>query len=282
MTPPVISSRATHPVTLSDVGVTIDSASLLRNVSLTVEAGEWLCIIGPNGAGKSTLLRAIAGLTPFTGSVSIGNQRFETLPPRERARTLAFVPQNHIIPPGIAVMDYVLLGRNPWIAPLGKESTADHEIVGEVLHQLDAEHLVHRELDTLSGGERQRIVVARALAQQAPVLLLDEPTTALDIGHQQDLLNLLDQLRTTEGLTLISTMHDLSLAGQYADRLALLSCGELMAVGSAAEVLTADAVNAHYRASVRIITESDGTILVVPDRATASLATNPTNPTLPL
>jgi len=257
-------------VEIENLGVSIDGASLLRNVKVTVNAGEWLCIIGPNGAGKSTMLRAVAGLTPFTGSVAVGGRSLDDIPARTRAQTVAFVPQNQVVPPGIRAVDYVLLGRNPWIAPLGKESRADLAVVHKVLDQLDVGRLASRDLDTLSGGERQRIIIARALAQEAPVLLLDEPTTALDIGHQQDLLNLLDELRSDHQLTLISTMHDLSLAGQYADRLALLSCGELMAIGTATEVLTEDRINAHYRASVRILTQADGTILVIPARAPAA------------
>jgi iron complex transport system ATP-binding protein len=163
------------------------------------------------------------------------------------------------------VVDYVLLGRTPYIAPLGRESESDLSAVDDVLGLLDLTRFAGRKLDTLSGGERQRVFLARALAQTAPILLLDEPTSALDIGHQQEVLELVDRLRADRGLTVLATMHDLSTAGQYADRLVLLAEGRVAASGTPREVLTVDLLAAHYRVRVKVIDGEQGP-LVVPTR----------------
>jgi iron complex transport system ATP-binding protein len=164
------------------------------------------------------------------------------------------------------VLDYVLLGRTPYIAPLGRESASDLAAVQEVLTALDLVGLRARRLDTLSGGERQRVFLARALAQGARILLLDEPTTALDIGHQQEVLELVDRLRAERGLTVLATMHDLTIAGEYADRMVLLAGGRVVAAGTAWEVLTEDLLARHYRVRVKVIDGGQGP-LVVPVRS---------------
>ncbi len=245
--------------------VTLDRAIVLDGVDLTVAAGEWVTVIGPNGAGKSTLLSAVGGLLPFAGTVAVSGTELARLPRRDRARRVATVRQSPVVPPGMTVLDYVLLGRTPYIAPLGRESAADLAAARDVLGRLDLTGLAGRELDTLSGGERQRAFLARALAQGAGVLLLDEPTTALDIGHQQDVLELVDQLRREGGLTVLATMHDLSTAGEYADRLVLLAGGRVVAAGRPADVLTAELLAEHYRVRVRVIPGDRGP-LVVPVR----------------
>jgi iron complex transport system ATP-binding protein len=245
--------------------VTLDRALIVDGVDLTVGAGEWVTVIGPNGAGKSTLLSAVGGLLPFAGTVTISGTQLARLPRRARARRVATVRQSPVVPPGMTVLDYVLLGRTPYIAPLGRESAADLAAARDVLGRLDLSGLAGRELDTLSGGEQQRAFLARALAQGAGVLLLDEPTTALDIGHQQEVLELVDQLRREGGLTVLATMHDLTTAGEYADRLVLLAGGRVVAVGRPAEVLTADLLAEHYRVRVRVIPGDRGP-LVVPVR----------------
>jgi iron complex transport system ATP-binding protein len=179
---------------------------------------------------------------------------------------VATVPQSPAVPPGMAVLDYVLLGRTPHLRPLGRESQADLVTVDDVLHRLDLVPLAGRALETLSGGERQRAFLARTLAQGAPLLLLDEPTSALDIGHQQDVLDLVDELRAEAGLTVLATMHDLSLAGEYADRMVLLAAGTVVAAGSPRGVLTEELLSTHYGARVRVIDGGQGP-LIVPVRA---------------
>lgn len=245
--------------------VLLGGAVIVDGVDLDVAAGEWVTIIGPNGAGKSTVLRAVGGLLPFSGSVSLGGTALDRLSRRVRARTVATVTQTPVVPPGMLVLDYVLLGRTPYIRALGRESASDLAAVDEVLTALDLVHLRARRLDTLSGGERQRVFLARALAQGARILLLDEPTSALDIGHQQEVLDLVDRLRTERGLTVLATMHDLTSAGEYADRMVLLDTGRVVAAGPAREVLTEEILARHYRVRVRVIDGGQGP-LVVPVR----------------
>ena len=248
-----------------DVAVALGGAPILRGVSLDVPAGTWLTVVGPNGAGKSTLLRALAGLVPAAGVVELGGAPTSGLRRREWARRVAFVPQDPVVPPGMSVAGYVLLGRTPHLGPLGREGARDLAVVARTLEQLDLTAFVERPLATLSGGERQRAMVARALAQEAPVLLLDEPTTALDVGHQQEVLELVDRLRREHELTVVSTMHDLTLAGQYADRLLLLDHGEVVVSGSAEEVLTQENLARFYGARVRVLVDG-GALVVVPVR----------------
>ena len=258
-------------VQVRNVSVRLDTADVLRGVDLAVPAGSWLTVIGPNGAGKSTLLRAVAGLLPFTGSVELDGVPVGLMRRKHRARTIALVPQNPVVPPGMAVLDYVLLGRTPYIPALGRESAQDLQVVAGLLRLLDLERFAGRALVTLSGGERQRVLLARALAQGATVLLLDEPTTALDIGHQQEVLELVDQLRQERGITVLATMHDLVTAGEYAERLVLLNDGRVVASGAPREVLTEENLSRHYRARVRVIHTDTGP-LILPVRPSAPAA----------
>jgi iron complex transport system ATP-binding protein len=181
------------------------------------------------------------------------------------ARLVAFVPQKPETPPALTVAEYVLLGRTPHIRYLGGEGRRDRDAATRALRRLELEAFAERPLGSLSGGELQRTVLARALAQEAPVLLLDEPTTALDLGRQQLVLELVDALRG-DGLTVVTTMHDLTLAGQYAQRLVLLDEGSVVAEGTAAEVLSAPNVAAHYGANVRIVEDGAG-VFVLPVRS---------------
>jgi iron complex transport system ATP-binding protein len=238
-------------IAVRDLSVTLGGRKVLDGVSLEAPPGSWTAIIGPNGAGKSTLLRAVLGLRPGPGRITVAGTDPRTLKPRRRARLLAYAPQNPRLPAGMTVFDYTLLGRSPYIPHLGR---------------LDLTGLAARPLDQLSGGERQRVVLARALAQQTSVLLLDEPTTALDIGHQQQVLELIDRLRLADGLTVVTTIHDLTLAGQYADRLLLLSSGRVAAAGPPARVLTRETVAAHFDARVQVTAGPDGRPLLSPER----------------
>jgi iron complex transport system ATP-binding protein len=260
-----VKPAAATAINVNGLRVRLDGALIVDGVDFDVAPGEWVTIIGPNGAGKSTAMRAIGGIIPFDGIVELDGRPIGHLHRRERAKTIATVVQSPVVPPAMRVVDYVLLGRTPYIAPLGRESASDLEAVDEVLVALDLEAFTGRRLDTLSGGERQRVFLARALAQGAGILLLDEPTSALDLGHQQEVLELVDRLRDERGLTVLATMHDLSTAGEYADRMVMLAGGRVVASGTPAEVLTGELLAKHYRVRVRVI-EGDRGPLIVPVR----------------
>jgi iron complex transport system ATP-binding protein len=244
------------------VTVRLGERTVLDDVSLQVPRGQWLSIVGPNGAGKSTLLRYLTGAVDGIGDVHLGGQPFGALTRRQRAQLVALVPQNPVIPDGMAVLDYVLLGRTPHIGPLAVEGPTDVAAAHDALAHLDLLTMADRHVATLSGGERQRVLIARALAQGSPLVLLDEPTTALDVGHQQQVLELVDELRGLHDLTVVTTMHDLTLAGQYADRIVLLDRGRVVVEGPAAEVLTEDNLASYYGARVRIIHDGDRPVVL--------------------
>ncbi|TPW13337.1 MAG: ABC transporter ATP-binding protein [Acidimicrobiaceae bacterium] len=232
-----------------------------------VRPGEWLCLIGPNGAGKSSILRAAAGLVVHSGEIEVDGAPLSIRSARRRAELVAYVPQSPELPADMTGAEYVLLGRTPYIGYFGVETDHDRSMVANVLERLDLADLARRHLGTMSGGERQRLVIARALAQEAPIMLLDEPTSALDIGHQQQALELVDRLRHEHGLTVVSAMHDLTLAGLYADRLTLLHEGHVVSTGSAAHVLRAETLSEFYGVNVMVHHDDDGTVVVVPKRA---------------
>ena len=249
------------------VSVAYGNRQVLAPYTDTVVSGEWLGVIGPNGAGKSSLLRAAVGLVASGGQIAVDGVPIAGMHRSERAALVAYVPQEPLIPDDMTVFDYVLLGRTPYIGYFGTESGHDRGVVDGVLERLRLGEFASRMLGALSGGERQRVVLARALAQEAPVLLLDEPTSALDIGHQQQALELVTELREQSGLTVIAAMHDLTLAGTYADRLVMLDEGEVVALGSPRDVLTAERLGDVFHVCVSVdLDPDDGTVVVVPRR----------------
>jgi len=252
---------------LRDVAVTYGRRPAVAPFTDTVAAGEWVGLIGPNGAGKSSLLRAVAGLVAADGTVHVDGTGLDGGSVRERAARIAYVAQDPIIPDDMSTFDYVLLGRTPYIGYFANPSAHDRRVVDGVLERLRLGAFTDRLLGTMSGGERQRAVLARALAQEAPVLLLDEPTSALDIGHQQQALELVAELRAEQEITVISAMHDLTLAGTYTDRVVLLADGEVVASGLPADVLTADRLGEVFHVCVTVeIDPDDGAVIVVPRR----------------
>ena len=253
-------------VLLEGVSVSYEASTVVRDLDLSVASGEWLSLIGPNGAGKTSALRAIAGLVQFTGRIAIGGRSVRELPGRQLARQVAVLPQEPHMPDGMTVAQYVLLGRSAHIGYFGREGAADRRIVAEILERLTLSDLAARPLEQLSGGERRRAAIARALAQQAPLLLIDEPTSSLDVGRQQEVLELVDELRREQALTVIAAMHELTLAGQYGDRVALLVAGRLESLGTPAEVLTEPAIKDHYKAHVTVMPMNGSGRAVVPVR----------------
>lgn len=245
-----------------EISITIGDKAIVDNISFTVKTGEWLCIVGPNGAGKSSLLKALAGLIPYLGALNIDGTDLAKLSVSDRACWIAYVPQDPIAPKGMRVFDYVLLGRTAHLGLLTPESSLDFEMTSEVLDRLGLLDFAERDVATLSGGERQRVAIARALAQASPVMLLDEPTSALDVGYQQEVLELIDELRKQNKIAVISTMHDLTVAGQFPDRILLMAEGRTLEHGPATQVLTAENILAAYGAHVRVTYDEQGPIVV--------------------
>ncbi len=254
-------------ITCRAVSVTLGGRAVLDGVDLELRHGEWLGLIGPNGAGKTTLLRAIARLVDHRGHVTAGSGAAGSGVAGNGAapgpHDVALVPQNPTVPVGMTVTEYVLLGRTAHLGWLARESRHDRRVAAGALHRLELGRFADRPLERLSGGELQRVVIARALAQEAPVLLLDEPTSALDVGHQTSVLELVDDLRRADGLSVLAVMHDLTTAARFADRLALLDEGRLVATGPPIEVLEADRLSAVYRTSLTVTT-IDGDLVVLP------------------
>ncbi len=252
---------------IRNLSVAYGSRTILQDISLGIAPGQILAVIGPNGAGKSTLVRAVSGvLPPQSGQVLIGERPLLTLTANQRARCLAVVPQARQLPGAFTVYDTILLGRTPYLGWLGKSGAQDHEQVAWALQRTHLSELAARKVSELSGGEQQRVLLARALAQAAPVLLLDEPTTHLDLQHQSGLLNLLRELALEKKLAVLIVLHDLNLASLYADRVALLVDGRIQAIGSPQEVLTSRNLTAVFHVPIEVIPHpAYGTPLVLPD-----------------
>jgi iron complex transport system ATP-binding protein len=262
-------------VELDTVTVHFEQQTAVDAVSASVARGEWVAVIGANGAGKTTLLRAVAGLVEFQGAIRLDGRDVAPLGRRERAHAVSYVPQSPEMPGDMSVFDYVLLGRTPHISYLAVESSHDLAHCRTLLDRLELRHLARRHLSTLSGGERQRVVLARALAQEAPVLLMDEPTSALDMSHRIEALEIVDELRHDWGLTVVSVLHDLTLAGQFADRLLLLGGGTVIALGTPAEVLDEAILEKAFGSPVRIIRTDDGELVIAPRRTGTSRTSGP-------
>ena len=246
---------------IDGVSVELGGVRILDEVDLDLQPGAWVNVIGPNGAGKTTLLRAILGAVDHSGTIAVGDGT-KGRDVMSRARAIAYLPQTPVIPPGVPVVDYVLLGRTPHRGVFAADSAGDLALAAEVLERLDLAGFAQREVGSLSGGERQRVVLARALVQESAILLLDEPTTALDLGHQQEVLDLVEELRTERGLTVLATLHDLTLAARYGDRVAALDAGRIVAHGPPREIVTEALIATHFNANVRIIDDVDGPVIV--------------------
>ncbi len=246
--------------------VTLANKTVLKDFSVSISVGDWVCVIGPNGAGKSSMLRALAGIVDSAGEMWIDDKNLRSLNQKARACWIAYVAQEPVMPQGMSVFNYVMLGRTAHLNMLATESLKDIEIANYVIEEIGLHDFVDRDVATLSGGERQRVAIARALAQASPIVLLDEPTTALDVGYQQEVLELIDRLRKEKKIGVISTMHDLTVSGLYPDRLLLLADGRIVEQGSAKQVLTSKTISTHYGADVEVISTENGPI-VVPVRA---------------
>jgi iron complex transport system ATP-binding protein len=239
---------------------------VVRDLDLAVPDGRITVIVGANGCGKSTLLRGLARLLrPTSGTVLLDGHSIHHRPSREVARTLGLLPQSPVGPDGLTVVDLVGRGRHPHHRPWRSWSTADDAAVARALELTDTVDLAHRRVDELSGGQRQRVWIAMALAQETDLLLLDEPITFLDVAHQVDVLDLLVELNTARAATVVMVLHDLNLAGRYADHLVAMREGRVVAAGDPSEVVTPTLVREVFSLEARVVDDPvSGTPLVVP------------------
>ena len=253
-------------VSFDRVTVSYNGSPAVSEVSFDVEAGSWLAVVGPNGAGKSTLLRTLVGGRLSAGGAALAGESVSGMRARDRAHHVAYVPQRPVFPTGMSVIDYVLLGRTPHLGPLAAESREDIAVVQDALADLDLTELAARDVSSLSGGETQRASMARAIAQQAPILVLDEATAALDVARQHEVLELIDRIRKERGLAIVSAMHDLTASAQFCDAVAVLDAGALRAVGPPRDVLTEDLLRTVFEPTVRVL-DIEGSQVIVSMRS---------------
>lgn len=252
---------------IQNLSVSYGSRRVLQDVSFDVQGGEVLALIGPNGAGKSTLIRAVSGVIPYTGQIRTNGDDFAALSTLQRAKYIATVPQAVALPPAYTVWETVLFGRTPHLGFLGQPSHKDEEIARQALSRVSALPFADRRVGELSGGEQQRILLARALCQSTPILLLDEPTAHLDLQYQVGLLELVHELAHRDHLAVLVALHDLNLAAHYADRIALMVAGDIKAMGKAKDVLQADLIQEAYCLPVQVVKHPFLDIpLILPDK----------------
>ncbi|MEY9485131.1 iron complex transport system ATP-binding protein [Streptomyces calvus] len=257
---------ASHTLATDDLTLGYGDRTVIEGLDLTLAAGRITVIVGANACGKSTLLRSMSRLlVPRAGRVVLDGKEVHRTPAKELARTLGLLPQSPVTPDGITVLDLVGRGRHPHQRAFSRWTAQDDAAVAAALEATRTTELVERSVDELSGGQRQRVWIAMALAQQTDLLLLDEPTTFLDISHQIEVLDLLTDLNRSRGTTIVMVLHDLNLAARYADRLVALAAGRLHAAGTPEEVMTEETVRTVYGMDSRVIEDPvSGKPLVLP------------------
>jgi iron complex transport system ATP-binding protein len=250
------------------LSATLGQRSVLSDVSFSIDAGELVGLIGPNGAGKSTLLKALAGLLPAEGTVILGTSKLSDIAARERARRVSYLPQDRDVAWPITAEKLVALGRTPYLAPMSSLGPHDEAMIDLALEQADAAYLRNRVVSELSGGERARVLIARALAQETPLFLADEPAAGLDPAHQISLMDVFASLAGS-GRTIVVALHEIGLAAQWCNRLLLLDHGRLVGDGEPKAVLTPEIFETVYGVRANILSGADG-FLVQPVARVAS------------
>ena len=242
-----------NSISVDSVTVRAGTRTILDDLACTVREGDFLVIIGPNGAGKTTLLKALCGLVQVSsGEIRVLGRPLADYSRRQLAATLALVPQNLNLEFAFSVEETVLMGRAPHLGLLERERLADHAIARQAMAFTDVAHLAGQRLDQLSGGERQRTMIARAICQQPRIMLLDEPTAALDPAHQLRIMELMQRLRHAENMTVVMVSHDLNLAAMFASRILLLKDGAALCTGNPAEIITPANLQRAYGCSIHV------------------------------
>lgn len=245
--------KSPQVLSTADLSMAYDKP-VFENMNVSIEPGSMTAIVGANGSGKSTLLKALARLQkPSSGAVLIGDKNIATVSPREFAKQVGLLSQHPIAPEGITVRELVLRGRYPHQKLVGRTPKSEIEIVDEVIARAGLAELAGRKLSDLSGGQRQRAWIAMALAQESDILLLDEPTTFLDLSHQLEVLDLLASLNQERGMTVVMVIHDLNMAARFCNRLIMVADGKIMAQGSPAEILNPKNLAAAFKILARVI-----------------------------
>tara|TARA_B100000686_G_scaffold205225_1_gene212039 strand:+ start:915 stop:1715 length:801 start_codon:yes stop_codon:yes gene_type:complete len=251
---------------INDLEFSYSDLNVINGITTEIQSGEIISIVGPNGAGKTTLIKIIDGLIkPSRGGVWIHNREIHKLSSRNRSRLISYVPQNPRLPGNMKLIDFVLLGRNPHLSLAQWENEKDIRTAIAAMELTEVSHLGDRNLEEMSGGELQMGMLSLALTQESPIMLLDEPTSNLDLSHQAKIMSLIKKTHQTKNGVTILAIHDLTLAAQYTNRVILLSEGRIYADGTPSEVLTVENLSATYGANVVIIPHpSGGTPVVLP------------------
>jgi iron complex transport system ATP-binding protein len=245
-----------YPMQIINLRFSYNSYPFIENINFMLKPGEFISLIGPNGAGKSTILKLIMGfLYPQAGEILISGKSIKKWKAKKKASLIGYVPQAAFLPPTFTVRHSVLLGRTPYLGFLGLADQRDHEIVKENLALMEIDHLQDRIVGELSGGEQQRVMLARALTQQPDCLLLDEPTTSLDIHHQISILALIRQQVKKKQLAVLAVMHDLNLASTFSHQLLLINKGRMIMQGKPQQVLIDKRIKKIYGSDVRVIND---------------------------
>jgi iron complex transport system ATP-binding protein len=255
-----------HSLSAESLRLAYGDRTVVDGLDMQVPAGRITAIVGANGCGKSTLLRALARLiAPRSGQVVLDGKALHTRPTKEVARTLGLLPQAPVAPEGIVVADLVGRGRHPHQKMLARFTAHDYEVVAQSLAATGISEFADRPVDELSGGQRQRVWIAMALAQQTDILLLDEPTTFLDLAHQVEVLDLLTDLNRERGTTIVMVLHDLNLAARYADHLFAMCGGAIVASGEPSSVVTSDLIREVFDMDALVVPDPvSGTPIVIP------------------
>jgi len=239
---------------IQDLTVQYGTCRVVENVSLQVAPGEVVALIGPNGAGKTSLVRGVSGVTKIkSGSIYFGDTDLQSLNAVERARVLAVVPQVSYVGGAYSVEQVVMMGRTAYMSWIGRPSKKDQQIVGMAMEHTNTMVLAERRIAELSGGEQQRVMLARALAQRTPLLVMDEPTNHLDLQHQGTILSLVREQVAQQNLAVLMVLHDLNLVARFADKAAIMSEGKIIEFGDPTEVLNVETISRVYQAQIEVI-----------------------------